>query len=272
MENKIVFFDIDGTLLNHEGIVCDSTLKALEELKENGHLRFICTGRTKCMLPSAITSIDFDGYVYGGGTHLEYRGDMLQYFEIPQEKLRQTLEILKRYQVTYAVEGRDRVYIEPEALEDERRYFKVFIRNLQEVIEVIEPDKDIHASKITFLAPFSMKPEELKAMEQELEEYYNVIIHEVQDTKVITDGLIEIVPRPFNKGTGIKDTIEHLDIAWENTIGVGDSNNDLEMLSYVNTPVVMGNGSTKAKELAKIITTHIDEDGIMDGMKQLALV
>ena len=43
---KAVFFDVDGTLLSHEThCVPDSTLRALDALREKGILTFLATGR-----------------------------------------------------------------------------------------------------------------------------------------------------------------------------------------------------------------------------------
>ena len=52
MEQYMLFFDIDGTLLDEkEGIVPESTVRALHQAKKNGHLLFLCTGRCKSIWP-----------------------------------------------------------------------------------------------------------------------------------------------------------------------------------------------------------------------------
>ena len=63
---KILFFDIDGTLLTpYPFTVPESTKDALNKAHENGHLLFVNTGRTKAMMPPEIAELPFDGYVYG---------------------------------------------------------------------------------------------------------------------------------------------------------------------------------------------------------------
>ena len=58
---KILFFDIDGTLLTpHPFKVPESTKLALTKAHENGHLLFINTGRTKAMMPPEIADLPFD--------------------------------------------------------------------------------------------------------------------------------------------------------------------------------------------------------------------
>ena len=74
MEQYMLFFDIDGTLLDEkEGIVPESTVRALHQAKKNGHLLFLCTGRCKSIWPKDILEIGFDGVVGGCGTNISYR-------------------------------------------------------------------------------------------------------------------------------------------------------------------------------------------------------
>lgn len=69
----MLFFDIDGTLLDEkEGIVPESTVRALHQAKKNGHLLFLCTGRCKSIWPKDILEIGFDGVVGGCGTNIFY--------------------------------------------------------------------------------------------------------------------------------------------------------------------------------------------------------
>ncbi len=83
-DKKILFFDIDGTLLTpHPFKVPESTSRALTKAHENGHLLFINTGRTKVMMPSALSELHFDGYIYGCGTHI-YMDNKLLFFRTVQ--------------------------------------------------------------------------------------------------------------------------------------------------------------------------------------------
>ena len=52
---EAIIYDIDGTLLDEkEGIVPESTVRALHQAKKNGHLLFLCTGRCKSIWPKDI--------------------------------------------------------------------------------------------------------------------------------------------------------------------------------------------------------------------------
>ena len=66
MNKAALFFDVDGTLIDEQTkIVPESTLRALKQARENGHLVFINTGRTSCNTLDSMKHIPVDGYVCG---------------------------------------------------------------------------------------------------------------------------------------------------------------------------------------------------------------
>ena len=63
MRKKVIFFDIDGTLITEDTqIIPESTILSLKKAKENGHLLFINTGRTYCSIPNKINDLKFLSY------------------------------------------------------------------------------------------------------------------------------------------------------------------------------------------------------------------
>lgn len=76
MLQKALFFDIDGTIISEQtGRIPNSTIEALTRAKENGHLLFINSGRTRCSIPPVLLPMPFDGFLCGCGTELIYNGE-----------------------------------------------------------------------------------------------------------------------------------------------------------------------------------------------------
>jgi hydroxymethylpyrimidine pyrophosphatase-like HAD family hydrolase len=63
-----------------------------------------------------------------------------------------------------------------------------------------------------------------------------------------------------------------LDIDREDSIAFGDGPNDVEMIQYAQTGVVMGNGFSDLKKVADYVTTDINDNGVWNGMKHLGLI
>ena len=86
------------------------------------------------------------------------------------------------------------------------------------------------------------------------------------------DVVLECTPKGTSKATGIDWLCKYLGIAKEDTYGIGDSINDLDMLQYVGHGIAMGNGTQVAKEAAEYVTTDIHEDGIYNALKHYRLI
>ena len=87
MNRKLIFFDIDGTIIPEDtGVIPESTKEAIKKAKENGHLVFINTGRTFSGITQPIFDLEFNGYVCGCGTHIYFDGKKIYSSVIPKEK------------------------------------------------------------------------------------------------------------------------------------------------------------------------------------------
>jgi hypothetical protein len=64
----------------------------------------------------------------------------------------------------------------------------------------------------------------------------------------------------------------HLNLDINHIYAVGDSRNDLEMLTYAGCGIAMGNASKDAKEAADYITTDLWEDGIWNALEHFDLM
>ena len=63
---KAVFFDIDGTIWDAHMWIPESTKRAIRALRENGHLTFICSGRTRAFIQAEeLLDLGFDGIIAG---------------------------------------------------------------------------------------------------------------------------------------------------------------------------------------------------------------
>jgi len=87
------------------------------------------------------------------------------------------------------------------------------------------------------------------------------------------DGMVngELINRKFDKGTGIRAICRHLGHPQEDTIGFGDSDNDLQMTQAAGISVCMGNGSERLKQLCDRIAPTVYEDGLAREFAALGL-
>lgn len=257
-----VFFDIDGTLWDDDQRIPDSTREALRLLKENGHYLFLCSGRTRVFIPDKeLMPLGFDGVVAGCGTYGEFQGETKFYHRIDLEQIKKECEYLNGLNAAYILEGRYALYIDKERFEEEFSYYNQMQSILgDKLLRVTGNEDSLEVSKFCV----NYLKERQEELEQELEQRYT-IIHRDGD-------FMEIVPKGFNKATGIREMSKLLGIAHENTYAVGDSTNDLDMLQYAAHSIAMGDGMQEAKDAAEYVTTPLWEDGIYNGLKHYRLI
>ena len=76
----------------------------------------------------------------------------------------------------------------------------------------------------------------------------------------------------INKSYGMEKYLEYVGLTRKDAIAFGDGPNDLDMLSFAETGVAMGNGLEEVKKLADFVTKDINENGIAYALKELGLV
>ena len=82
----------------------------------------------------------------------------------------------------------------------------------------------------------------------------------------------ELINRRFDKGRGIKAVCDYLGVPLQDSIGFGDSDNDLQMTDVVGISVCMANGSASLKQCCDRIAPSVYEDGIAKEFAALGLI
>ena len=90
---KVLFFDIDGTLVNADGVVPASAKKALEQARMAGHRLVICSGRSGHQIPQWIYDY-FDGLVNCTGARVICKGRIISEHFVPREDVKRAREAL----------------------------------------------------------------------------------------------------------------------------------------------------------------------------------
>lgn len=265
MGKKAIFFDIDGTLYDNSFGVSKSTREAISRLNENGHYTFICSGRSRIMIPdNGLLDIGFDGVIAACGTYGEYKNQEIFNEVIPEDIALETIETVKRHQVIPILEGRNNLYFDDELTYNEKAtQIRDYIFSL--IGEHFQPiRKNLHKLSFNKLSISYEVYEEYEKIKKSLEGYYDYIEHINKD--------VELVPKGFSKATGIKTICQHLGIKQEDTYSFGDSINDVAMLKYAGVGIAMGNGSDIAKKTADYITKDIKDDGIFHALTHFGLI
>ena len=263
MTAKTVFFDIDGTLLApRDGLPFQSppsTLKALRQLKKNGHRIAICSGRQEEFIHRFFPGL-FDSFVAMNGTHIVFEGKTLMDRPFSTERVRELMAHFDAFGCSYVFVGQHNGWV-------------------RHVPKGLFPDLGTNYGIPDFLVA-EWKPEEVKANMMDLvftsEEDYNKCAAAFTDSMILNrhPGALtsDLSFRDWNKAQGILELIRYAGIPQEDTVAFGDGYNDLGMMGVVGCGVAMGNAVPEVKRAAGYVTSSIFEDGIYNGLRHLGLI
>ena len=234
-----IFFDIDGTLIDRYGVVEESTMRAVDKLKENGHAVYINSGRTKV-----------------------YIGEELFCRNIEKDLLYHMVEAFDRYDLPMIIEGRDWLYMDHEKIGRDPYGESVF-QKIRQHAQPITGNDQIEASKFSVVTQY-VEPALADQIMDEFREGFTVANHDYH--------VMELTPKDCSKAIAMQEVCRQTGVAREDTFAFGDGANDVEMLQAAGTGIVMGNGRKPAKDVADYITDDIHENGIWNALKNFGLI
>lgn len=252
---KAAFFDIDGTLVSfttHQ--VPESAKQALNMLKENGIRVFISSGRHKWAINN-LGDLQFDGYVTINGGITLVAGQPISKNPISREdihRLNNYIETVHSFPCIFVLE--DRLVLN---YYNEQVYKLFDLLNFPEVptadLRTLENEEIFQA--IAFFDQ-TEEPEILKVISG-------------CDSARWHPMFSDMVPRGQSKVSGMKAICNYFNIKQEETIAFGDGGNDIEMLRWSGLGIAMGNAEEKVKEMSDMVTSSVDEDGILKAVKYI---
>ena len=246
MKPKIIFFDIDGTLVPLKEGIRPKTVEALQKLRQNGIKLCIATGRAPMEVPK-FEGTTFDAFLtYNGSYCFTPEQDVFKN-TIPNAEIETLIQNAKALGRPLALATKNRLAAngsDPDLAE----YFAIGGVKL-----VIANDFDAVAQDEVFQVLMGGREEE-----------YPAILKDVPHAKIAAwwDRAVDIIPANGGKGIAVEKVLEFYGIDRADSMAFGDGNNDIEMFQAVGTGVAMANASNRLKAVAKDHCKDVKEDGI----------
>lgn len=274
---KAIFLDMDGTILNHQNKVSIYTKEIINDLRNQGVFVFIATGRAvdeiEELVPEGfqvdgfITSNGMAGYV---GKEVVFKHSLsLDLVEIIIEKARENKVYyeLFPYGTARVTLKQDKEYVEDEIRDPKPDSVGIneWLSRKQAIKEEIDWKNSIEANEFSKFYFFSRTKEHINQWKDELDRLKQEIDF---TTSISSDHNVEVMVANVNKATGIKQMLQHFDLSEDETMAIGDSDNDLPMLQFVGYAVAMKNAQDRVKEIVHDVTEFTcDEDGVYHYLK-----
>ncbi|GAB6169859.1 Cof-type HAD-IIB family hydrolase [Clostridium carnis] len=262
--NGVVFFDVDGTLIDCFKGICvptQSTKEAINKLKELNYLTILATGRPKSCIDKNLINLGFNGYIACNGSYADFKDEVLFNYYIDKLKLNEILEFFKENNIHYMLEGQEKSYIS--SYKSEKLMELINGANISEESFTDKWDNDI------------VKCNKIIVINND-ENTYESVLNKYNDDFAFMkhpQGIsFEMYIKTYTKGYGIEQLINKLGIDREKTYAFGDGENDIEMFQVVKHGIAMGGYHKRLKEYAYDFTEDVENEGIYKGLKKLKLI
>lgn len=262
MDGKLIFFDIDGTLLTRTGTVPESARRAISEAKRGGNLCFVNTGRPFSHIVPEVRQIPFDGYICSCGQHVILNGRTVFRTGFSPAESRAVVQLVRGCRMWPVYEAEEGVWYDwtrPE-LPQVRESAAHFTALGFDVTGSVDVPGFAFDKFCVWQRPESLT----ERFVDEISRSCAVIYRE--------GGLLELVRRGCSKETGIRLAIEQVGGKLENCYAIGDSTNDLAMLNCVPHGIAMGNAPEEVKRRVEFVTETAEHDGIALALKRFGLI
>lgn len=260
---KILFSDIDGTLLDKNRYISPETYQAYQRVRHLADLVLISSRMPKGMtyFQTALENEYMPLVCYNGGLVLKnglegymQPENILLDVAIPAETVRQMSRYLMDFDVNLSVFEYDDWYTTKQDEWTAREE-----HNTRATATIVTSDyfinKDIKAHKIMIMGEKSDIDTIYAYLEKEMP---TVDLYRAKDT------YIEIASHDTSKGRGVNVVLERLypTIAKADTIGFGDNFNDIPLFEAVGYGVAMANARPALKDIANAVTLTNKEHGV----------
>lgn len=276
MDQKLIFLDIDGTLTEPgKNVPPRSAVEAVRRAREKGHKVVLCSGRNYGML-FPVMQYGFDGLAASAGGYIEYNGRVVYDCPMTPKQQKRVMDIFKESGIYRTIGGRNCSYTDEGFKEflAENVQSKANSELLRWRIQIeseldIRPMSEYDGEPIYGMAFMSRGAERLKKPMQVLQDEFDFCIQE-EDACGIVNG--ELSSKAFDKGKAVERLCSYLGISRADTIGFGDSMNDLEMIQAAGCGVCMANGSAALMKIADMVCPPVTEDGLYSAFEKLELI
>lgn len=272
-KRKVIFFDIDGTLIDYEGVMPPSTITALAAAKQRGHKLIICTGRSMSQINPWILQMDFDGVIAASGAYVELDGKVLSESLIPVSELRKVVSYFEENDTAFSFQTAETVRTTKKSRDKllavfEKKYGMGALR-LEEALGKITVDDNIGERADVEKFIYFDSPYTVDKIQEDLGSLFYVTAMSYKESEAFSG---EVTLNNITKAYGIQIIENALGLSNDCTVAFGDGPNDIEMLQYANLGIAMGNGTEEAKKAADYITSSVEQNGIEFALKKLEII
>ncbi|WP_057491162.1 Cof-type HAD-IIB family hydrolase [Streptococcus orisasini] len=256
----LVFFDLDGTLLNKQSQISPDNKLALQELRANGYLPIIATGRSIKELKGVLKQSGITSVIMMNGMSIYIEGKEVFTQTIDSDTIDKLLGLARSLGDEIAYYTPFDIYLsgDCQGLRDHFTYFNEEHEELPPINENFYLDNPVNMLLVG-------------SADKSHDAIYQEAISQLHFFRN-SPYSIDVTKAGSDKGTGINTVKDVLNLQHIPTYAFGDGKNDIPLLLAADYAIAMENAVDDVLEVADFITHHHDQDGIRHALQHYHLI
>lgn len=278
--SKIVFLDVDGTLIDYDAQMPESAATAVEMARANGHKVYICTGCSKAEIEQR-DLCDLDGMIGGNGAYVEDNGEVVLHQGLTKEEVKHIVDWCNDRHLGFYLEANSGMYCNDYMLEQGPATMIKYAQGKGADLTKATASANSFVNSFIHLTGENLYRDDVNKISFILSDYQDHLDSkkEFPELEANTWGgkgelalFGDLGPTGITKKTAIEALLKHLNADVKDTISFGDAKIDLSMFELCAYNVAMGNGGPEIKAAADYITTDVNDDGLYNAFRYLKLI
>lgn len=267
----LIFFDLDGTLLNNVSEITPFTRDTLSLLTKNGIAYTVATGRTMLSAKGILEGHDFElPHVYNNGVTIWHPKAQQISFEnlLDNNEISSIIEVAIGQGITPFVNAIDNAHHHfifhspPQHKIEKDLVEKYFSRTHAKIFPLNALSENSQVTNISMIGD----AEVINAIWLELNARPNLIAYSGPALEGNNFRWMDVHHRLASKGSAVSNLKQQLGAS--NIICFGDSDNDVSMFELADECYAPANAKPAIKELASKVIGHHHEDGIAHFLRE----
>ena len=261
---SMLALDLDGTLLNSNGIISERTLSCLKAVMKREVAVTLCSGRIPAMMRLFVDLLEINGpYVAANGAHVQNRatGEVLISKPIDPDAVVRLIEFYEAHGLEFTLMTNSTLYYSAQ-------YSRLFILEQYNSLSqklggpiikrtILKKAGENYAGEPVLKSLTCPSNADLG---RELERFL------IGDGSFVCSfsesGLFDITAFGTDKAYGLQAVADYYGVPMAQVCAIGDFDNDIGMLKNAGLGIAMGNASENLLSVADYQTETNDKDGV----------
>lgn len=280
MNRKIIFLDVDGTLINYEAKMPESAGRAVDLARANGHKVYICTGCSKAEIEQRHLC-ELDGMIGGNGAYVEDGGEVVMHQGLSRSECQKIVDWCNERKLGFYLEANSGMYCNDWMLEQGPGVMVKYAEGKGASPEKARQSAGSFVNSFIHLQGEDLYRDDVNKISFILSSYQDHLdsMRDFPELEANTWGgkgelalFGDLGPKGITKKKAIDVLLKHLNADPKDTISFGDAKIDLSMFELCAYNVAMGNGGPEIKAAADYVTADVDDDGLYKAFRYLKLI